>query len=142
MAFLTKSDLLAYIDEAELDEIIDNDDANLTRPMADAEARIRGKLNHRYDTTVIFAAPSNSAYSNVKKIGVDIALFYIYDSVQVRHIPENKLANFQRAEEDLFQLATGEWDNDLPKITLADDEDEYSGEGFAAYDDFIPTNLY
>ena len=139
MAFLTKSDLLAYIDLTELDEIIDNDDSQLDIPIADAEGRIRGKLNHRYNTQAIFAAPSNPLFSNVKKIAVDIAIFYIYDSVQVRHIPQNKADAFARAEQDLMDLATGEWDNDLPKVLVSDDNDFLAGEGIGIFDDFNKT---
>jgi len=141
MAFLTKTALLAYIDEEELDEIIDNDDAKLTTPMSDAEGRVRGKLNHRYDIEAVFLAPDNAKYSNVKKIAVDIAIYYLYDFVAVRHVPDGKLRNFERAEADLYDLATGAWDNDLPLLTVPEGE-EQGGEGYAGADDFIETNLY
>jgi len=147
MAFLTKSDLLFYIDEIELNQIIGNDDAQLVRPMADAEGRIRGKLNHRYNTTAIFADPDNPLYSNVKKCAVDLALFNLYDRVQVRHIPENRKEAMERAERDLYELGNGEWDNDLPLVVNTDDTDgdgiadANTGESYAQFDEFLDTRF-
>lgn len=141
MAFISKTDILAYIDATELDHLIDSVDANLDRPIADALGRIRGKLQGRYNVDIIFADPSNEAYSNIRKIAVEICIYFLYDKVAVRHIPENVMTAFQRAEADLYAIATGEWDSMLPKRTIAS-EDTPSGQGYAAYDEFIPTGLF
>lgn len=137
MPFITKADLEVYIDVNELNDITDTDDTKLDRPMADAESVVRGKLNHRYDTATIFANPSNENYATVKKITVDIAIFFIYSIVQSQHIPDHRVKLYEEADRWLHDIATGNWENDLPLRTPADDDDKLPGQGFASYDEFI-----
>lgn len=144
MAYITKSDLLAFIDLAELDRLIDNNDANLADPIKYAEGRVRGKLEHKYDVSATFSALDT--YTNIKEIIVHIALFNIYDRVGVRHVPENRVAAFERAERDIYLISTGEWSPNLPTPPITQDEDGNditpSGSAHAQYDNFIKTGLY
>jgi len=140
MANVTKADLLFYIDEMELNQIIDNDDGLLVRPIEDAEARVKAKIEQRYNADAILAdLPS---YPSIRKIIVCIAIFNVYDRVQVRHMPENKKESFALAEQDLYLISNGEWNPNLPLIPLEGDQEVSSGESYGHFDEFNETNVY
>lgn len=139
MPFITKTDLVAYIELEELDKIIEDDDTKLDRPMLDALSLVRGELSHRYDVDQIFANPDNEAYAVVKKIAVDIALFYVYSTVQTRHIPEHREEMHDRACVNLQKIAIGNSVNGLPLLQVADGETN-AGQGAAFYDEFKDTD--
>ena len=139
MAFIEKADLLNYIGSEELDGITGGDDAKLTVPIDHALSVVRGKLNHRYDMVTVFANPNESNYYTIKKIATDIAIYFLYQTVQSRHIPEMRETAYQEADKWLHDLATGAWENDLPKHEV-DEGEVNSGEGFATYNEFKPTD--
>lgn len=138
MPFITKTDLTQYIETVELDEITNSTDSRLDRPIADALAIIRGELSHRYDIDAIFAAPSNEDYAVIKKIGVDIALYHIYQLVQSRHIPEFRIEQYDKAIMSLHRIAISDFVNSLPLLPK-ENGDTNSGQGAAYFDDFIET---
>ena len=138
MAFIEKADLLNYIGDVELEGIIDGDDTKLDTPINHALSIVRGKLNHRYDMVTVFANPTEPNYFTIKKIATDIAIYFLYQTVQSRHIPEMRETAYQEADKWLHDLATGAWENDLPKHDV-DDDAVNSGEGFANSNDFLDT---
>jgi len=138
MAFIEKADLLDYIGIDELEGITEGDDTRLTTPINHALSIVRGKLNHRYDMAVVFANPTEPNYFTIKKIATDIAIYFLYQTVQSRHIPEMRETAYQEADKWLHDLATGAWENDLPQLSKGDDEVN-SGEGYAHSNDFIDT---
>ena len=140
MANISKADLLFYIDEIELNQIIDNDDTLLERPMDDAEDRVKKKIEQRYNADAILADLDN--FQTIRKIIVCIAIYNIYDRVAVRHMPENKKEAFALAEQDLYMISNGEWNPNLPLIPLESDQEVSSGESYGNFDEFNETNVY
>ncbi len=138
MAFITKDDILDYVDADELDLITGGDDSKLGTPINHALSIVRGKLNHRYDMVTVFANPTEPNYFTIKKIAIDISVYFLYQTVQARHIPETREMAYQEADKWLHDLATGAWENDLP-LKQTEEDAVNSGEGYATYDDFIET---
>lgn len=137
MAFIEKSDLLAYIDAVELEEIIEGDDTNLTVPINDSLAHIKGRLAHRYDVDTIFANPSNADYATVKQVGVFLTLYFIYAKVQATHIPDYRREQYEDAKYWLHDWATGQWNYNLPAKVDESDETSNSGQGWTTSQDFL-----
>lgn len=106
MAYIDKDYILSRSDKTEVSKILDNgsgvfDDAKLNLIIADAESVVNGKLNVKYTT------PLNQAPADIKRIVLDIALYFIYGMTNTDEEMEGISNRYNRALKSLDNIAQG-----------------------------------
>lgn len=88
MAFITKTDLLDYIEADQLTVISQADDDAIARVIATAEEEAKGYMRHRYKVSTIFAASGSSRDNKLIQVVADIALYHLFCSAVPRNVPD------------------------------------------------------
>lgn len=125
MAFIEKDDLVKYIQEDNLDQILDGDDTRLDEPINDAIAYATGFLDTRYNTAQIFGASGNSRHRVVRVAVTHIAIYYLHNLINPRNIPELRVKNYDDSVKTLTMIRKGEICQDLPLLTTDQTETGY-----------------
>ena len=125
MAFIEKTDLTKYIQEDNLDQIINNDDSKLTQPIADAMAFAKGFLDNRFNTSSIFGETGSNRHGVLRVQVVHIVIYYLHNLINPRNIPELRVKNYDDAVKILTMIRKGEICQDLPLLTNDSTETGY-----------------
>ena len=135
--FLEKEDLINYIQEDNLDQILDGDDDKLTVPITDAIAFVKGHIDHRFNTATIFGATGSSRHSVIKVATIHVCLYYLHNLINPRNIPELRVKNYDDSVKTLTMIRKGELCQDLPLLTSDSTET-----GYVKYGDKPKNNNY
>jgi len=117
MPFITKPDLLTYIQEFELDSITQSDDTLVTASIEAAQAEMRMHLFDTFDVDTIFAATGAARNPLLINFCADIAIYLLSVRCQAGQYIELRKAQYDRAISWLKAAAKSESYADLPRRT-------------------------
>tara|TARA_R110000796_G_scaffold73842_1_gene165857 strand:- start:4507 stop:4926 length:420 start_codon:yes stop_codon:yes gene_type:complete len=98
MAFLDKTDVERGLDSYIINELTDSTDSIVVEAIADAEARVREKISPRYDLDTEFAKISGARDRSLLKHCIALTIYYLYERLNTRVLPEAKVTAWQLAE--------------------------------------------
>tara|TARA_R110000796_G_scaffold29552_7_gene79773 strand:+ start:369 stop:788 length:420 start_codon:yes stop_codon:yes gene_type:complete len=122
MAFLVKADIQRYLDIYIIDELTDTDDTIVVDAIADAEDRVREKISPRFDLNVEFAKTGTLRNRSLLKCCISLTIYYLYERLNTRVLPEAKVTAFEIAEHWLNEVYEGKLNVNLTKIDEANEK--------------------
>jgi len=120
--WITSADYLAKVTNDRLQQIIEADTDRLDEAETTAVAIVKDALYATYDTEEIFATSGDDRPAQVVRWCVNLALYFIYERVPDKLVPERVLQNYQDTLDTLRDIEDGKKSVDLPRLT--DDEGE------------------
>lgn len=118
--FISKADYFAQIRETKLNQIIQEDDTLLDLAEATAIQMVRDALVARYDVDAIFATTGADRPPNVVRWCTTLALYYLWERVPDRLLPERVKMNYQVTTGALQEISDGKASVELPPLIKAD----------------------
>jgi len=122
MAFIEKTDFDQAIRDNILDDITESDDALITKACRASVDLMKGYLNARYDTAVIFSQTGDNRNPVVLMYGIDIALYDLHRLINPRKIPAFRTERYKAAKEWLMDVSESIINPDLPVPDSGDKE--------------------
>lgn len=122
MSWITSTDYLQKITSDRLQQIIEAETDRLDEAEATAIAVVKDALHQWYDTDDIFGTSGSNRPAQVVRWCVNLALFYLYERVPDKLVPERVVSNYQQTIETLQDIEDGKKAVDLPKKTDDDGE--------------------
>lgn len=120
--WITSADYLANITNDRLQMIIEGESGRLDEAELTAIAVVKDALFQWYDTDTIFATTGSNRPRQVVRWCVNLALFYLYERVPDKLVPERVVQNYERTLATLQDIEDGKKAVDLPKETDDDGE--------------------
>lgn len=120
MAFLTDDDFKAKIKDNILATLLDGDPNIRLTCENDAIAQAYGRLNVRFDVDAIFSASGANRNSELVMYLVDMTLYHLHSRITPGQVPELRAQRYADALEWLKNIASGDWEPNLPKKGDAD----------------------
>lgn len=120
-AFITSADYRAKITDSRLNMIIQNDTTILDDAEEMALAIIKDHLYSRYDVDVIFAKTGTNRDYNVLRWCINITLYYIYERVPDKLVPDRIENQYIRTMDLLNEISDGKKAVNLEHLTDSDD---------------------
>lgn len=121
--FVAKADYELMIKQARLDQATDINDDLLDEAEATAIQVVRDALYSRYNVDDIFAQTGDDRAKQVVRWVLTLSIYYIYDRLPDRIIPERVKENYQDTINILTAIEDGKKSVELPLLTDADNED-------------------
>lgn len=119
--WITIEDYKSKITDNRIQMIIDQDTDILDDAETTAIAVVRDFLYSRYDVTTIFGTSGTSRPAQVVRWCTNIALYYIYERVPDKLVPDRVTKNYDDTMGLLLEISDGKKAIDLPH--LADEEE-------------------
>lgn len=113
MAFFTKTDVERALDTYVIDELTDTNNTYVTDAISDAEQRVREKIGPRYNLDVEFAKTGANRHRSLLKHAIAISIYYLYERLNTRVLPEAKVTAWENAEIWLSDVYKGRVSVDL-----------------------------
>lgn len=107
MAFIVKTDLLAYIDLSTIDQITDGTDLYVTEAIKDAEERITEKISPRYDMDTELNRVGAARQRSLLKHCINLSIFYLFQRLYTDVLPEGRVEAKDEAEQWLDDVYNG-----------------------------------
>lgn len=107
MAFIVKTDLLAYIDLSIIDQITDGTDLYVTEAIKDAEERITEKISPRYDMDTELNRVGAARQRSLLKHCINLSIFYLFQRLYTDVLPEGRVEAKDEAEQWLDDVYNG-----------------------------------
>lgn len=120
--WITSADYLANITNDRLQMIIEGESGRLDEAELTAIAVVKDALFQWYDTDTIFATTGSNRPRQVVRWCVNLALFYLYERVPDKLVPERVVQNYEQTLAALQDIEDGKKAVDLPKRTDDDGE--------------------
>jgi phage gp36-like protein len=120
--FITSADYKAYITDDRLAQIIEADTNRLDEAELTAIAVVKDALHQWHDTDAIFSTSGSNRPRQVVRWCVCLALYYLYERVPDKLVPERVVKNYEDANDTLLAIEDGKKAVDLPK--RVDDDGE------------------
>lgn len=117
MAFLTTTDYKLFIQDAILNQIIDNDPTLKTEMELKARAEIESWLSGRFNTNTIFNASGNARNQALVMYMVDIVIYHLLSRIRHDDIPQHRKDRYNAAMLWVENAATGKINTNLPVLT-------------------------
>jgi len=119
--FISKDDYKYQIRTERLDQILEatdeDEDALLEEAEDEAIAVIRDYLISKYDVDLIFSSSGDSRPKNVLRWAKTLVIYYIYERIPDEMVPERVVKNYDDTLETLENIARGDMNVDLPKLS-------------------------
>lgn len=119
MAFISKTDLIRYIDEIQIDQLTDSNDTIVTEAISDAEERITERISQRIDTAAEFAKTGADRSRSLMNHTINIAIYYLFNRLYTDVLPEGRVNGMQTAEAWLEDVSKGNITVNLTKVDEA-----------------------
>ena len=117
MEYLEIEDLQVFIQQDQLNQIIESDSTILDKSEAYALSRVRNYLSGRWDVNFEFALTGSSRNLDLVGIVSDITIYFVNKRLAHRAIPEMRQIAYDDALSWLRQVNRGELNIDIQKIT-------------------------
>lgn len=121
--YITSADYRAKITDNRLNMIISADTSILDEAEEIAMATVKDFLFSRYDTDAIFAKTGTARDYNVLRWCVNLALYYIYERIPDKLVPDRVKDNYNDTMGILLDISDGKKAVYLPHKTDDDDND-------------------
>ena len=105
--FITREDLLVYMEEEELDQIICDKPEVLLEAVEDAKEFAAEMLRHRFDVDSEFDKVDSDRNRQLLKQTIAISLMYLAERLPTSVLPEAREEAYDRAEKWLKDVAEG-----------------------------------
>lgn len=120
--WITSADYLQKITNDRLQQIIEGNTDRLDEAETTAVAVVKDALFQWYDTDAIFATTGSDRPAQVVRWCVNLALFYLYERVPDKLVPERVVQNYEQTLATLQDIEDGKKSVDLQKKTDDDGE--------------------
>lgn len=120
--WITSADYLQKITNDRLQQIIEGNTDRLDEAETTAVAVVKDALFQWYDTDSIFATTGSDRPAQVVRWCVNLALFYLYERVPDKLVPERVVQNYEQTLATLQDIEDGKKSVDLQKKTDDDGE--------------------
>jgi len=117
MAFLTQTDYDLLIQDAILQQIIDEDLTLRTEMELKAQAELEGWLSGRFNCDQIFGATGTNRHQAIVMYMVDIVLYHLLSRIRHDDIPQHRKDRYNSAMLWIEKIATGKINSNLPLLS-------------------------
>lgn len=114
--WITKSDYVHTIQDKRLNMMLEDTDTILDVPEQTAIQVVRDALHSRFDVDAIFATTGDDRPKQVLKWCIDIAIYFVYERVPDKLVPERIKENYARTLDTLLDIADGKKSIELPRL--------------------------
>jgi len=114
MKFITRTELLTYIDNELLSQLTNNDNDILDNISEFAISEICGYISGKYNVDEIFNKTGLNRNAYFVSITMDILLFHLYSRSSSNNIPDIRIQKYSKAIEYLESVGKGTITPDLP----------------------------
>lgn len=121
MAFITKTDLLRYIDESTIDQLTDATDSYVDEAIKDAEERITERIGQRVDTATEYAKTGTDRHRSLLKHCINLSIYFLFERLYTDVLPEGRTQGMETAEAWLTDISEA---NILVNLATIDDENQ------------------
>jgi phage gp36-like protein len=115
MSFITENDYPERLKATNLDAMCEGDEVIRLGAEETAVAIVAQYLFQRYDTTLIFAQTGTNRNRALVAMCVSIALYYLYQRLPKRQLPDWVLRDYENALDFLDKVSDGKITMDLPR---------------------------
>jgi len=120
--WISSADYLAKVTNTHLQQIIEGNTDRLDEAETTAIAVVKDALFQRYDTDEIFSTSGASRPAQVVRWCVNLALYYLYERIPDKLIPERVVQNYEHTLAVIQDIEDGKKSVDLPNKTDDDEE--------------------
>jgi hypothetical protein len=120
--WITADDYKVKITDNRLNMIIEADSALLDDAESTAIAIIKDALYPYYDIDTIFTTAGTLRPAQVVRWVVSMSLYFLYERIPDKLVPDRVVQNYQDTKETLFQISDGKHSINLPRAV--DEEGE------------------
>jgi phage gp36-like protein len=120
--WITSDDYKTKVTDQRLNMIIEDDTTILDAAESTAIANVQDALHTKYDIDVIFASVGDDRPKQVLRWCVNLAVYYIYERIPDKLIPDRVIRNYENTLEVLDKIADGKYSVNLPHLQ---DEEGY-----------------
>ena len=120
MAYIDRTDIEAYMESMEIDQIIDGDSTIIDTAISDAEEFCAEKVRQRFDMPLEYAKTGADRNRQMLKTVVSVTLFYLSERLVTNNIPESRFLAYERAMEWLDEVGSGKRMVDMEAISSED----------------------
>ena len=117
MAYINAVDYDLQIQDTNLQQIINNNEAIRDSANVLAEAEMRSYLIQKYDVDAELSKTLTDRDPQILQTTIDIALFHLHSRIAPRNIPDLRVQRYENAIDWLKMCATGQL---TPKLEVID----------------------
>jgi Protein of unknown function (DUF1320) len=117
--FVTQPDFIPFIKDSRLMQMLDAEPQALDLAVEMAQGVVYDSLYSRYDTATIFAKVGAARDMQCVRWIVVIALYYLYERLPDKLVPERVVKNYNEVLDLLTQIEDGKKSTSLPLIVDA-----------------------
>lgn len=122
MNWITAADYKAMVRDNHLAQLIDTDEVIIDTVEATAVQNVRDALHQWYDVDAIFATEEAERPAQVVRWCVILAVYYLYERIPDKLVPERIVKNYDRCLEMLNDISDGKLSVELPLKETEDGE--------------------
>ncbi len=119
--YITADDYLPRIQDAKLQQIIQQDTTILDEAEQSAIVIVKDALHTRYDVDAIFALTGSNRHRQVVRWVITLALYFLYERVPDRVTPPRIIKNYDDTLAYLLEIEDAKKSVDLPRLVDEDD---------------------
>lgn len=119
---VTKTDILNYIDDADLEQITGGDDSIIEFCTRQAETTAREYLQNRFDIDFEFSQTGTDRNESLLKHIIAIALFFMFERLNTNVLPEARASAYDRAVNWLKDTRDQKIQSNLKELTAPENE--------------------
>ena len=125
MAFITTTDYKLFIQDAILNQIIDNDASLKTEMELKARAEMESWLSGRFNCNAIFSASGTARNQAIVMYMVDIVIYHLLSRIRHDDIPQHRKDRYNAALVWIENAATGKINTNLPVLSDANGDVQF-----------------